>query len=231
MPTKPSETFTCATDANFSSGDAAGQPTKVNPPGFPNCAQGVGTPGAPAVPEYLHKLLNITGQWVSDWLNVGSAAGAEDAHLVETDATGLANLARLGVSILATITGKLLLSGANAGIRHRSDYATMVHTGPSTLTVAADTYFCTGVLAADRAVALSSTGATEGQRIRAVNTLGGGGGFELIFSREGSIELGRIEQNAATNQGGFIEFEFANGDWHAIACGGEAFIKDHGSPP
>jgi hypothetical protein len=87
MATKPSDTFTWATDANFSSGPAAGQPTKVSPPGFPAVVQGH-VPGAAMAAEFENLIKNILGQWVNNWLLLGSSAGAANAHIVEADASG-----------------------------------------------------------------------------------------------------------------------------------------------
>lgn len=93
MPTKPTEKFTCANDATFSyAGEADGMPTKVSPPGFPDCDQGLNYPGEPYKPEYTHKLFHICGKWITDWLDGGSSAGAADAHIVETDANGEAKV-------------------------------------------------------------------------------------------------------------------------------------------
>ncbi len=83
---KPGTAFTWATDADFGSGPATGNPTKVNPPGWPNVTQG-NVPDLTVVAEFQNTALNHIGLWVG-WANEGSAAGAADAHLVETDASG-----------------------------------------------------------------------------------------------------------------------------------------------
>jgi hypothetical protein len=93
MATKPTDVFTWATDANFSSGPDSGNPTKANPPSWPNVAQGE-VPGLKVVAAFTNKVRNVLGQWVT-WLNAGSSAGAADAHLCETDATGKLTLAEL----------------------------------------------------------------------------------------------------------------------------------------
>src|SRR5690606_2586730 len=71
-------------------------PTKVNPPGWPTCAQGF-VPGDPYVTEYRNKLLNVIGQWLTDWLDGGTSDPDETAHIVETDANGLTSVAGLTV--------------------------------------------------------------------------------------------------------------------------------------
>lgn len=93
MPTKPLSTFTFATDANFSSGPATGNPVKVTPTG---AAQGY-VPGDGIESETVNYLFNICGQWVTDWLAQGSNAADQDAHLVETDANGRISTALLTV--------------------------------------------------------------------------------------------------------------------------------------
>lgn len=92
MATKPSGdvTFTWATDVNFSSGPAVGNPTKVDPAGWTVVAQGA-VPGNGIVAEFTNKVRNVLGQWTG-WLDSGSFAGGVDAHLVETDVDGRAEL-------------------------------------------------------------------------------------------------------------------------------------------
>lgn len=88
MATKPATTFTHATDANFTGGPAIGNPTKIIPP---TPAQGL-VPGTGGASEFVNWLFNVIGQWLG-WLNSGSSAAGEDAHIVETDSTGQTNVA------------------------------------------------------------------------------------------------------------------------------------------
>lgn len=88
MATKPATTFTHATDANFTGGPAIGNPTKIIPP---TPAQGL-VPGTGGASEFINWLFNVIGQWLG-WLNSGSSAAGEDAHIVETDSTGQTNVA------------------------------------------------------------------------------------------------------------------------------------------
>jgi hypothetical protein len=104
MATKPGASFSWATDANFSSGPASGNPTKV---ASPTPAQG-SIPGQAVLAEYYNQLFNITGQWVSDWLVNGSPAGAEDAHLVETDSFGATKVAFLQVGSGVTSADRIV---------------------------------------------------------------------------------------------------------------------------
>lgn len=86
MATKPTVKFTWATTANFSSGAAAGNPTKVNPPGWVTVLEGF-VPGDEWTAEPINQVFNTLGDWTG-WLDAGSSLGAADAHIVETDANG-----------------------------------------------------------------------------------------------------------------------------------------------
>lgn len=96
MATKPSGdvTFTWATDVNFSSGPAAGNPTKVNPAGWTVVAQGA-IPGNGIVAEFTNKVRNVLGQWTG-WLDAGSGVGDNAAHILEVDAEGDTNVRAIG---------------------------------------------------------------------------------------------------------------------------------------
>jgi len=96
MATKPTESFTYATDATFTSAPDTGNPTKVNPPGWPVVAQGE-VPALGVVAAFTNKIRNVLGQWTG-WLLAGSSAGAADAHIVETAASGAAKVAMLDLS-------------------------------------------------------------------------------------------------------------------------------------
>ena len=86
MAVKPTVSFTWSTDANFSSGPASGNPTKVNPPGFPTNLQGM-VPGDAVDAEHVNTLYNNLGLWTG-WLDAGANDGGADAHIVESDASG-----------------------------------------------------------------------------------------------------------------------------------------------
>lgn len=125
MATKPTDDFTWATNASYSTGYDSGNPTKANPPGWPAVVNGL-FPNLGSVIAHLNKVLNVLGQW-SGWLLAGSSAGAADAHLVETDASGntaVNDLTLNGTSITIdapsaavdiTVT-KQAGNGANAGV-------------------------------------------------------------------------------------------------------------------
>lgn len=112
MATKPTEKFTWATDALIAAGAALGLPTKVNPAGWPNVVQGL-VPGVGAAVGALNKTFNVLGQW-SGWLYDGSSAGAADAHLVETDANGLAVLSQCRVKTHKLKTADETVNNSNA---------------------------------------------------------------------------------------------------------------------
>ncbi len=86
MAVKPTIIFTWASDATFGSGPATGNPTKVNPPGWPAVVQG-NIPDLTVVAEFQNTPMNALGLWTG-WLFAGSFAGAADPHIVETDANG-----------------------------------------------------------------------------------------------------------------------------------------------
>ena len=90
MPTKPIQSFVFATGVNYAVGPQAGNPTKIVPGDTINgLVPGDGVPAA-----WMNYMWNICGQW-SGWLLAGSPLAGLDAHLVETDATGKAELAML----------------------------------------------------------------------------------------------------------------------------------------
>lgn len=93
MAAKPIQIYTFATDLNFGTGPATGSPTKIVPA---SPLQGF-IPGTGIAAEHVNYLFNITGQWITDWLDLGSSLPGLDAHLVETDSLGVAELAGLEV--------------------------------------------------------------------------------------------------------------------------------------
>ena len=104
MASKPGATFTYATNLNYSTGPASGSLTKISDPAPAN---GV-IPGDPVIAEYFNYQINACGQWITDWLAFGSPAGAEDAHLVETDTFGATKTAFLQVGSGVTSANRIL---------------------------------------------------------------------------------------------------------------------------
>lgn len=106
MPTKPSTTYTFATDPTFDSGPASPLGvTRIIPPSLP---QGF-IPGTGIAPEYINYLFNVSGAWLTDWVAQGSNAADEDAHLVETDDEGQ-------VSAVRAVFGGALDGGPQASV-------------------------------------------------------------------------------------------------------------------
>ena len=113
MPTKPVDTFFHATDANFTSGPASGSPTTA---ALADPAQGF-IPGTGVAAETANLPLNICGQWISNWLSLGSNTADLDAHILETDASGDASIAVINAGGTAATSGAITAvenSGATA---------------------------------------------------------------------------------------------------------------------
>lgn len=91
MAVKPTQDFTFSSDLNFSSGPASGNPTKVNPAGWPAVVQGF-VPGAGIAAEHQNTVNNNLGLWTG-WLLAGSNLAGLDAHIVETNGVGQINTA------------------------------------------------------------------------------------------------------------------------------------------
>ena len=110
MATKPTTTFTLATNTNYSVGPLAGFATKVVPADIPNGF----TPGQGVQPEPVNYCLHYTGKWITDWLDLGSSAADLDAHIVETDGTGEAKIASARIGATAS-AARALYADANSG--------------------------------------------------------------------------------------------------------------------
>lgn len=108
MATKPSTSQDWATDTNYSSGPASGNPTKVV---VPSVGQAL-VPGDNLIPEYINHQLNHLMDW-TDWLLDGSSAGAADAHVLETDANGDTNVQNITAAQDVTTTSGDVVSGRN----------------------------------------------------------------------------------------------------------------------
>ncbi len=119
MATKPVSAYTHATDTNFGSGPASGNPTKL---AVVDAAQGF-IPGEGIAAEPVNWLFNATSLWLA-WVQGGSATADVDAHLVETSLAG--RIAVQGGTI-GDVTGDfqvLLVQNASP-----SDNTTLVNTG------------------------------------------------------------------------------------------------------
>jgi len=109
MPTKPTDTFLLATNEFYATGPFVGDKTKEAPPvpdGY--------VPGVVIAAENHNYIGNICGQWISNWLDLGTFNADLDAHIVETDASGATGLAVLTVGGTAAAATALSVS-ANSG--------------------------------------------------------------------------------------------------------------------
>lgn len=96
MPTKPVTTPAIwASNANWTVGPHAGQPTKVTPAAGE--AQNGHVGGQTFKGQHDNYLHNLWTTWLANWLSLGSSGGAADAHVVETDANGATSLRQLAV--------------------------------------------------------------------------------------------------------------------------------------
>lgn len=106
MATKPSTRLSWATDATFLSGTAAGRNTKIEtsvPQGF--------VPGTGIIAKLVNGLFHhILDDWIA-WVEDGSSAGAADAHVVETDASGNTEVQGLTVNAGLSVVGLASMGG------------------------------------------------------------------------------------------------------------------------
>ncbi len=169
MATKPSTIFTFATDAVFGSGPANTFATKIVPGSI---TQGF-IPGTGVNAEWVNYLFNITGQWLTDWLDLGSFVATLDAHLIETDALGNARIAALELG--NTASGDLaLLVQENSGA---TGAAAILSNNGGGFAINASV---NGPLAVMRATATGSGDGIE------VNHFGSGGGINAQAGPAGS---------------------------------------------
>lgn len=211
---KPVTAPTWATDATFSSGPAIGAPTKVPPAGWPDVAQGL-VPGEAAAAEFLNELFNALCDWTT-WLDGGSSAGAADAHLVETDASGETTLRALnlddGVSVPVRMTA---LDGVLARQGAIPDSDSNIEGGGY------DTWLC-ATPGAQRDHYLLEAGCTHtplvaGQRTTIYRPAAGS--FAIIIHREG--EAGALVTLASATHCG-ATFEVRGGRWRLLLAGAGA---------
>jgi hypothetical protein len=111
MPTKPGSAFVHATDANFSSGPASGNPTKLP---VPDTGQGY-IPDTGIAAEHVNSVLNLIGIWLTDWVDQGTFDADEDAHIVETDGAGKIFVIQCEIGDAAKDATVLLANNASAG--------------------------------------------------------------------------------------------------------------------
>jgi len=132
-------------------------------------------PGVVIAAENHNFIGNICGQWISNWLDLGTFNADLDAHIVETDSSGATGLAVLTVG--GTAAGATALSvSANGGATGSAISVT------NSLNGFGVNAFSTGIRAAIRATC-TGTGA-------AFETLGVGGSGPGIISTGGSVGAG-----------------------------------------
>lgn len=109
MPTKPGGVYAWATDANFASGPASGNPTKISLGG----TQGF-VPGNGIAAEHVNYLHNILGEWTA-WLDAGTPTAVVDTTIVERDSNGYSALQgmNLGGGAGGLVTCTMQDNGAN----------------------------------------------------------------------------------------------------------------------
>lgn len=206
MATKPtSASFTWSTDTNFSSGDASGNPTKVAPAGWPANLQGF-VPGLKYVAEFRNWLWNIMGQWTG-WLESGSSAGAADAHIVETNASGDTNVRSLGVLVDLAVTRDASV-GRNAVLGGALSLDGVI--SPPTMGTTEDNLAPTGI---DNATVLRLTGHASGTDLRGIEpNVAGGGAAALTPRLMFVLNIGgtNITLNNQASADAYARFAFAN---------------------
>lgn len=110
MPTKPvTSPPIWASNANWTVGPHAGQPTKVAPSAGE--AQNGQVGGQTYKGQWSNYLGNLLSGWVTNWLALGSSAGAADAHIVETNALGATTLRAMTILGGAATTVGLFATG------------------------------------------------------------------------------------------------------------------------
>lgn len=109
MPVKPAAIYSVATDPNYSSGPAIGNPTKS---ATVSATEGF-FPGTAIAAEEHNYLFNITGQWTA-WLLAGTSLPVIDTTVVERDAFGRVELAILQLGNTAA-TLSPLIADSNPG--------------------------------------------------------------------------------------------------------------------
>jgi len=124
MATKPSTVFTFSTNAVYAAGPFIGLPNKAPPADVPNGF----VPGTEIDAEEHNYMLHWTGDWLTDWVDLGTSAADLDAHIIETDATGVSNIAGLVLGGTAAAFRGLVVS-ENAGASNAAMEVTNVAGG------------------------------------------------------------------------------------------------------
>lgn len=206
MPTKPGTTYTFATNANYSVGPFIGSATKVVPPDVPNGF----VPGTGVVSEYVNYMSHWSGEWITDWVNLGTSAADLDAHIVETDASGFANIARLVLGGTAA-GGFALTATENSGATGTAISATN-NSGGFAILASSST--------ASPTIRGISTGTGEG--VEALNVGGNGPGLTATGDTSGAgvVATGGDAANGVTADSGNSAGHGVVGTAHSFAGDG-----------
>lgn len=214
MPTKPATTFTFATNANYGVGPFIGSATKVIPGDILNGF----VPGTGIVAEWNNYMFHWSGEWITDWLDQGSSANDVDAHIVETNAQGVASVAAglIGNSVSPNLA---LAVYENTGAPTHTIYARNNSGGNGVYSYTVGGGFT--FLGVGSTAGISSTTTTDGN---AIQTSAGGTGHGGAFLATGTGD----GVNAVANGTG-AGIQATRDD----ATGGPAgeFLQDGGGAP
>lgn len=224
MATKPTSTFQWAKNPTYTVGPFIGSNTKILGPLVE--LEGA-IPGQPIVSEYLNYPLNITSQWVSDWLDHGTFNNVLDAHIVETDSTGATSIAALNLGG-TTYVGNPLTVVDNTGDPSAACVA-ILHNGDAPCLTAStagesSTAIFTGFAATSPCFYIEVSGSGPGQKIlttgsnaleaqstsgravkadvtsgTAVEGTASANGFAGFFTSHGSLDTIRATNNSTGN--------------------------------
>ena len=187
MPIKPVLTYTFATNANFSLGPFSGTPTKVIPADLANGF--VAGDGVPAT--WFNYVIGATGDWITNWIDLGTSAADLDAHIIETDATGQASLGSLDCGG-TTSTDRPLNVMENSGAALSS--ATFVHSTGMAINADSASSSSGTIFAENSGTGPCMRGLADGTDNDAFEGLGAGAGRGGFFtggaSGEGVVAVG-----------------------------------------
>jgi len=210
MPTKPSSTFVWAKNPNYTVGPFIGSSTKLTDP--QGSTEG-SVPGDTIIAEYINQNFNITGNWLTDWLNQGSASADLDSHIVETDTDGASALAVLALGGTTASDFPLFISKNTGdpstciqGINDAGSVAIFKGSG-AFATVSAEASDVSGqAISASHSAAGTAIAATAatGKAIVATSTSGTGvessstSGFAGLFTSNGNLAALRGVSSSAS---------------------------------
>lgn len=125
MATKPGTTFQLATNVNYDTGPFNGSATKLP---ASDVANGF-IPGEEILAENHNYYLHWAGEWITNWVDLGTSAPDEDAHIVETDAEGASQIAQV---VIGGLSGATAHGGHNLLVQGDDHDAAVRITGGAT---------------------------------------------------------------------------------------------------